>query len=361
MAEDLGERTQAPSSRKREEARDRGQVARSTDFGAGLDLVAAFILLLVFGAPLTAGLAGLLRYVLDDRDSGKMLRSDGAGGSGGIGDLCWWVAQQSVMVAAPIIGILFLITLIAHIVQVGWHPTLQPLMPKLDRLSPLGGLQRIFGTRNTVRTILGVLKIILIGAVVIGVATSEWERIVALSQLEIRAVWTVLLAIITRLLTWTLAVMFIMGVADFAYQRWQLTKDLMMTRQESREEHKSMEGDPEIRGRRLKIARQIALQRLHSSVPKANVIVTNPTHYAVALQYDAKTMAAPKVVAKGADFMAMRIREIAAAHKIPVVERPPLARALYSGVPVGKQIKPEYYEAVAEILAYVYRLQGKAA
>jgi flagellar biosynthetic protein FlhB len=122
-----------------------------------------------------------------------------------------------------------------------------------------------------------------------------------------------------------------------------------------------MEGDPEIRGRRLKIARQIALQRLQTNVPKANVIVTNPTHYAIALQYDPKTMAAPKVVAKGADFMAMRIREIAAAHKIPVVERPPLARALYSGVPVGRQIKPEFYEAVAEILAYVYRLQGKAA
>jgi flagellar biosynthetic protein FlhB len=355
MAEDLGERTQAPSSRRREEARDRGQVARSTDFGAGLDLVAAFILLLVFGAPLTAGLAGMVRYLLDDRDSGKLLREEG------VGDLCRWVAQTAVLVAAPIIGILFLVTLIAHIVQVGWHPTLQPLMPKLDRLNPLGGFQRLFGTRNTVRTILGVLKLILIGAVVVGIATSEWEKIVALSGLEIRAMWSVLLTIITRLLMWTLAIMLIIGIVDFAYQRWQLTKDLMMTRQESREEHKSMEGDPEIRGRRLKIARQIALQRLQTNVPKANVIVTNPTHYAIALQYDPKTMAAPKVVAKGADFMAMRIREIAAAHKIPVVERPPLARALYSGVPVGRQIKPEFYEAVAEILAYVYRLQGKAA
>ncbi|HMN40349.1 MAG TPA: flagellar biosynthesis protein FlhB [Phycisphaerales bacterium] len=351
MAEDLGEKTQAPSSRKREEARDRGQVARSTDFGAGTDLIVAFILLLVFGAPLTAGLAGLIRFLLDDRDSGKMLRSEG------IGDLCWWTAQQAVLVAAPIIVVLFLITLVAHILQVGWHPTLDPLMPKLDRLSPMKGFQRLFGTRNVVKTILGVIKITMLCLVVVGVSMSEWERIVALSQLEVRAMWSVLLVIITKLLGWTLLVMLVIGIADFAYQRWQMTRDLMMTRQESREEHKSMEGDPEIRGRRLKIARQIALQRLHTNVPKANVIVTNPTHYAVALQYDAKTMAAPKVVAKGADFMAMRIREIAAAHKIPVVERPPLARALYAGVPVGKQIKPEYYEAVAEILAYVYRLQ----
>jgi flagellar biosynthetic protein FlhB len=355
MAEELGERTQAPTGRRREEARQRGQVARSQEFGAGLDLVAAFILLLVFGAPLTAGLAGILRYLLDARDSGAIVRDDG------LADLCRWTGEHTLVVAAPIIGILFLITFIAQIVQVGWNPTLEPLMPTLNRLNPLSGFQKLFGTRNLVRTGLGLLKMIVIGAIVVHIARSEWEKIIALSQLEVRAAWVLVLQILVRLLTCTLVVMLLIGVADYVYQRWQLTKDLMMTRQEVREEHKSMEGDPEMRGRRLKIARQIALQRLRSSVPKANVIVTNPTHYAVALQYDAKSMAAPKVVAKGADFMALRIREIAAAHKIPIVERPPLARALYAGVPVGRQIKPEFYEAVAEILAYVYRLNNQRA
>jgi flagellar biosynthetic protein FlhB len=362
MAEDLGDKSQAPSGRKREEARDRGQVARSQEFGAGLDLMAAFILLLVFGAPLTAGLAGMLRYLLDSRDSGQLLRVEQAGTTGAVGglaDLCRWAGEHTIIVSAPIIGILFVITFITHILQVGWHPTLEPLMPTLNRLDPLAGVQRLFGTRNIVKTALGLLKLILIGAIVIHVARGEWEKMIALPQLEVRAMWFVLMQIITRLLTWVLTIMLLIGIADYVYQRWQLTKDLMMTRAEAREEQKSMEGDPNMRGRRLKVARQIALQRLQVNVPKANVIVTNPTHYAVALQYDAKTMAAPKVVAKGADFMAMRIREIAVANKIPIVERPPLARALYAGVPVGRQIKPEFYEAVAEILAYVYRLANK--
>lgn len=355
MADDLGEKTQAPSGRKREEARDQGQVARSQDLGAGIDLWAAFILLLVFGTPLAAGLAGMLRYLLDDRDSGAMLRGEG------MGDLCRWVAQNTIIIAAPILLILFVITFLAQVVQVGWHPTLMPLMPKLDRLDPLKGVQRLFGLRNSVRTLTGIIKMTLVGAIVTYVVMSDWERIIALAQLDVRSMWTVIMAIITRLLIWTLAALLVIGLADYFYQRWQLTKDLMMTRQEVKEEHRSMEGDAETKGRRMKIARQMAMQRMAKAVPKANVIVTNPTHYAVALQYDPATMSSPKVVAKGADFMAMRIREIAAAHKIPIVERPPLARALYSGVPVGKHIRPEFYEAVAEILAYVYRLQGKSA
>ncbi len=355
MADDLGEKTQAPSGRRREEARGRGQVAKSQDLSAGLDLWAAFILLLVFGAPLAAGLAGMLRYLLDDRDSGTMLRSEG------VADLCRWATQNTVIVVAPILLILFGVTFLAQVVQVGWHPTLEPLMPKLDRLDPLKGVQRLFGMRNAVKTLTGIFKMLLIGTIVAYVVMSDWNRIIALAQLDVRSMWTVILAIITRLLLWTLAVLLVIGLADYFYQRWQMTKDLMMTRQEVKEEHRSSEGDTETKGRRMKLARQIAMQRLAKNVPKANVIVTNPTHYAVALQYDPKTMASPKVVAKGADFMAMRIREIAAAHKIPIVERPPLARALYSGVPVGKQIRPEFYEAVAEILAYVYRLQNKAA
>lgn len=355
MAEELGEKTQAPSARKREEARQRGEVARSQDFGAGIDLVGAFILLLVLGAPLTAGLAAMLRYLLDSRESGGTLRGDG------IGELCTWAATNTVLIAAPIMLILFAINFVAQVVQVGWHPTVEPLTPKLDRLDPIKGLKRLFGRRNVVKTVLGVIKLSLVAAVVVHVVSSDWHRIVGLASLEVRAVWVVLMEILTRLLLWVLAVLLIVGIADLAFQRWQQTQDLKMTRQEVKEEHRSMEGDAEIKGRRLRIARQIALQRLHASVPKANVIVTNPTHYAVALQYDPKSMGSPKVIAKGADFLAMRIREIAAAHRIPVVEKPALARALYAGVPVGKQISPEFYEAVAEILAYVYRLQGKAA
>jgi len=156
-------------------------------------------------------------------------------------------------------------------------------------------------------------------------------------------------------------ILIVLAAADLWYQRWQHTEDLKMTRQEVKQDMKNMNGDPEMKQRRARVARQLALQRAGSAVPAADVIVTNPTHYAVALKYDNDTMGAPKVVAKGADFMALQIRKLAAVHGIPLVERKPLARALYANVEVGQEVPEEHYAAVAEILAYVYRISGKAA
>ncbi len=148
-------------------------------------------------------------------------------------------------------------------------------------------------------------------------------------------------------------------LSDYIYQRWQRSRDLRMSKQEIKEEMRRMEGDPQMKARRARVARQLALQRINQSVPRADVVVTNPTHYAVAMQYDSKTMKSPKVVAKGADFLAMRIRQIAMANGIPLVERKAVAQALYKGVEVGQEVPPEFYNAVAEILAYVYRLSGR--
>jgi flagellar biosynthetic protein FlhB len=155
------------------------------------------------------------------------------------------------------------------------------------------------------------------------------------------------------------ALLIVLAIIDYAFQRWKHEQDLKMSKQEVKEEMKRMEGDPLVKQRRARVARQLAMQRVAAAVPKADVVVTNPTHFAVALQYDTKSMRAPKVVAKGADFMAMRIRQIAAVHGIPIIERKPLARALYAGVEIGQEIPPEHYAAVAEILAYVYRLAGR--
>ncbi|MHC5023403.1 MAG: EscU/YscU/HrcU family type III secretion system export apparatus switch protein, partial [Planctomycetota bacterium] len=157
------------------------------------------------------------------------------------------------------------------------------------------------------------------------------------------------------------AVLLLLGFIDFFYQKWKHTQDLRMTKQQVKDEMKQAEGDPEVKKRRLRMQQQIAMQRINASVPKADVVVTNPEHIAVALQYDANRMNAPRVVAKGADFLALRIRQIAVQHGIPVVERKPLARALYREVPVGREVPPEFYQAVAEILAYVYRLGGRVA
>lgn len=353
MAEDLGEKTEAPSARRLREARNRGQVAKSTDFGSAIDLVGGFIALLILGSGMVAGLTALLRYVLDDRNSGPAFDLASLETTGRTTFI------QMLIIAAPFLAVMFVLSFLAQFVQVGWHTTLTPITPKLDKLSPIRGFSRLFSRRNVVRTGLGVLKISIIGLVGTLIVRAHLPQIAALARLEATAAFVVMGKIIAAMCVWMLAVMLILGLIDLWYQRWQHMRDLKMTKQEVKDELRSMEGDVETKGRRLRMARQIALQRLKQAVPKADVVVTNPTHFAVALQYDPKTMAAPKVVAKGADFMAFRIREIAAANRIPIIEKPALARALYADAAIGKAIDPEFYEAVAEILAYVYRLQGK--
>lgn len=355
MAEELGERTELPSGRKRTDARQQGRVARSSFLAAGAGLFAGIMLLGMFGSELVSGMAALVRTMLDSRLSGSALSIQS------VIDAAEWTGLHGAMLVAPMLAIMVVIALVLEVGQVGWSPTLQPLIPKLDRLNPFGGFGKLFSTRNTVKTGVSALKMALFIVVCVVIISGEWNAILRLPELELRPMIAELLRILWRICVWLVSILFIVGLADAAYQRWQLTQDLKMTKQEVKEEQKMMEGDMSLKGRRLRLARQIALQQVRATVPKADVVVTNPTHFAVALKYDADSMAAPKVVAKGADFLAFRIREIAAANNIPIVERPPLARALYAGVPVGKPIKPEFYEAVAEILAYVYRIAGRAA
>ncbi len=354
MAEDLGEKTELPTSRRRGEARERGQVARSTFLGPSVGMISGLIILVVMGSTITAGLAAILRTLLDVRATATLDVEH-------IASAARWAFTHAALLSAPFFLVLVLVALLSEIVQVGWHPTTQPLSPSLERLDPLKGIGKLFGKRNLIRTLISLGKLIAAVVVVVIIAVQEWTALLTLAFLDIGPMVEQMLRILYRICVWLLALLAVVAVIDLVYQRWQLTQDLRMTKQEVKEEQKQQEGDLELKGRRLRLARQIALQRINSAVPKADVIVTNPTHFAVALKYEPGTMAAPKVVAKGSDYLAFRIREVAAAHNIPIVERPPLARALYTAVPVGKQIKPEFYEAVAEILAFVYRVSGRAA
>lgn len=355
MAEEMGERTELPSGRKRSEARQQGQVARSVILSSGVGLVTSSILIVLFGTTLTAGMASMVRSLLHEGTTGSSISIAHVLAS------VQWVMTRAAIMLAPMMAILMLVAIVTEWYQVGWAPTLTPLVPNLARLNPFTGFGKLLSKRNAIKSLLSTLKMGLLILVVAMIIRSEWERVLALPLLELRPMLGEVLRIIWRVIVWLLSVMMTIAVADFVYQKWQITEDLRMTKNEVKEEQKMMEGDLEMKGKRLRAARQIALQRIQSSVPKADVVVTNPTHFAVALKYESGKMDAPKVVAKGADFLAFRIREIAAANNVPIVERPPLARALYAGVPVGKQIKPEFYEAVAEILAYVYRIAGKAA
>jgi flagellar biosynthetic protein FlhB len=231
----------------------------------------------------------------------------------------------------------------------------------MRKLNPLAGFKRIFGISGAVKSGLDIFKVVIVLAVAIPTIVQHGREIVLLPYLASMQALSVVGDMVYSLAIRILAVLIILGILDFLYQRWKHTSDLRMTKQQVKDEMKQSEGDPEVKRRRIRMQQQIAMQRINSAVPKADVIVTNPEHISIAIQYDQATMRAPKVVAKGADFLAMRIRQIALQHGIPIVERKPLARALYKEVAVNREIPPEFYKAVAEILAYVYRLSGVTA
>lgn len=355
MAEELGERTEQPTARRLSEARGRGQVAKSQDLGAAVDLTAAFLVIAAFGGTALGMLGSMMRRVLQNEAGGDPRRAEA------IGETVASVARDAAWILVPGLAVMFAAACVAQLGQVGWLFTTEPLKPKFSKLNPINGVKKIVGLRNVVRTSVNVWKLAAIMIVATLVIRSQLPELVALPKLTMTGAMYMLALKVLEVVLWLLPLLLVLGFIDWLYQRWQHTRDLRMTRQEVKDERRSSEGDPDVKRRRYKMAYEIALQRIQHAVPKADVVVTNPTHFSVALRYDAATMRAPKVIAKGADHMAFRIRQVAIASGVPLVERPPLARALYAGVEVGQEIRPEFYEAVAEVLAYVYRLAGRAA
>jgi len=354
VAEELGERSEAPTGRRLGEARGRGKVPKSQDFGSVIDLIGGVLLLLLLGGWIVTALTELTRSLLtgagsDWIDPSLMIASAAD------------TAQKAIFIASPFLLLMAIVALIQQFGQVGFLFTLKPLEPKLSKLNPISGFKRLLSVRTLVKTGLDILKMSVLIMVISALTASRRAELLALSQLGLQEAWAMLLILCRELLIWMLAILLVLAVLDLMYQRFQHRKDLKMTKQQVKDERKSMEGDPETKARRMKLGRELVMQRLRAAVPTADVVVTNPTHYAVALRYDADRMVSPKVVAKGADALAFRIREIAAASRVPIIEKPPLARALYATVDVGQQIPAEHFQAVAEILAYVYRMEGRAA
>jgi len=245
--------------------------------------------------------------------------------------------------------------------QTGLMLTGKPLLPKFSKINPLSGVKRLVDARAAIRLVMSLGKVAIISAVAIFMIMADIDEIAALPMMTLGAAMAASGHMTFMLAIKLAALLVVLALMDFAFQKYQHVKDMRMTKQEVRQEMKDMDGDPMMKQRRQRVARQLAMQRMAQQVPQADVILTNPTHLSIALRYDSDSMRAPKVIAKGADFMAMRIRQIATANGIPLVERKPLARALYSSVEVGDEVPEEHYAAVAEILAYVYRLSGKVA
>lgn len=266
---------------------------------------------------------------------------------------------QILIVCVPFFAFGFVVTALISVIQVGWKVTGKPLQPKFDKFNPINGFKRIFSKDSIFELIKSILKIFVIIYVAYTSIRGNAQDIFILYEIPLmQAIMLCGTVIINAGLKISL-VYLVIGLADFIYQKYRFNEDMKMTKQEIKDEFKNTEGNPEIKGRQRQRMREASRRRMMQDVPKADVVITNPTHFAVAIKYDAETSKAPVVLAKGEDYLAQKIKEAAREHHIEIVENKPLARMLYANVDIGQEIPPELYQAVAEILAMVYNMREK--
>lgn len=352
-SDDMGEKTEDATPKRRQEARDEGKVAKSTDFGAVFMLIAGMLVIFISTGMMFERGARMVRASLEG-DSFAIMVDPGE-----IPGIIALFAREAAWAIAPVLGFIFLSAVIGQISQVGLLFAPKSIKPSLNKISPIAGVKRLFSLTSLAKAALDILKITIISIVAILTIKQYESRLLGLAELEVvpgllSSGW-----IIVDFTIRVVIVLILIGVADLTFQRWKYKEDMKMTKQQVKDEFKNADGDPEVKKRRMRMAQQIAMQRVNTAVPTADVIVTNPEHYSIAIRYDQETMVAPVVVAKGVDSLAMRIRQIAMRNDIPIVERPPLARGLYRDVEVGGPIPEDFFTAVAEVLAYVYQLEGR--
>jgi len=352
MPDQNGEKTQDATPHRRQKAREEGQVAQSQDLASSVLLVGGVLTIMWFGGRVADSLA---------RHARRQLGGEPWLGADPEFFVAYWQATVRELGTSllPIFTAVMILGVAVNLAQVGFLFLPKRVAPDLSRISPLKGVKRIFSASGAMRLGLGVFKIIIVGAVGLW---SLWDkRALLLSMVELAPgqVATNLLDLLFETALWIGVALVVLALIDYAFQRWKYEQDLKMTTEEVRDEMRNLQGDPQVIARRRAVQRQLVLNRLSSAVPKADVVVTNPTELAIAIQYDIETMAAPVIVAKGAGVVARRIRELALEAGIPIVERKPLAQALYREVELNHPIPQRLYAAVAELLAYVYQLQGK--
>ena len=353
MAEESGEKSHDATPHRRQQAREQGQVAYSQDLGSAALLLVGVLVLSYYG------------YAVIDHVMFFMERQLSTGGGSLVADdrelivISDSVLKTFGVSMLPILAVMTVAGILSTVLQIGLLFVPEKIQPDVTRLSILAGLKRILSLQGVVKLGFGMIKILIVCAIAATVIQGRWNEILFASELELPDLARLLIEVIFATALWVGATLFALALLDFGFQKWKFEQDLMMTHQEIREEMKNMQGDPQIISRRRQIQRQMALNRIGDKVPKADVVVTNPTELAIAIQYDPETMAAPVVVAKGAGVIAQRIRKLALENNIPVVERKPLAQLLYREVDVNRPIPDQSYGAVAEVLAYVYQLKGK--
>ncbi len=352
MASDKSDRTEKPTPKKLADARKKGQVAQSREIPSAMILLASLGFFYFAGGFMFQRLEGLIAgsYLqLNDPVLQNALSASA---------LARWCFDEVLVILMPIMLTLMVVGILANVSQFGFLIKEDALMPDFKKINPLSGLRRLVSLKSLVELGKSVFKIIFIGSIAYLILKQDLDVIPTLTQMEVAHIMVFTGESAFKIAFFVCLGLIVLAATDFAYQRWQHQKELMMTKQEIKEERKLMDGDPQIKSRIRSMQIEMARRRMMEMVPEADVVITNPTHLAIAIQFDAETMAAPTVVAKGADHMAQRIRETAQTHDVPLVENKPLARSLYKTTEIGDPVPVELYQAIAEVLAYVYRLKG---
>lgn len=347
------EKTEAPTPKRRKEARDKGQVAKSPEVHSAAVLSAAFGAFFFTGVWMYGKLADMMRWSFG---SSLNLDLDISSTYMVLSKMMW----LSFWILSPLVLTIAAAGIASNLIQTGFLFTGYPLTPRLSRLDPVAGIRRILSLRGFFELAKSLVKILLISFIVYVLLKGEVEKVPALIRLEPGDIFIYICKTALKIGLYVCLSLCFLALIDYAWQRWEYEKELRMTFQELKDETRETEGDPKIKARIKSIQMDIQRRRMMAAMPNADVVITNPTRIAVAVQYDPAEMSAPTVIAKGAGFIAVKIREAAQQYNVPLVENKPLAGALYKTVDIGSSIPVDLYRAVAEILAYVYRLKGKA-
>jgi flagellar biosynthetic protein FlhB len=346
------EKTEEATPRKREQARNKGQVFKSAELVGAVTLLTTYLVLRYAGPNIAGRVVSFARNLWVDGAHQDWSEA-------GVRLLLIQMLLLTAMAVAPVVLLAALAGVGANLIQVGFLLTATPMTPKWERISPASGLKRLFSKRSLAELFKALFKMCFIGVIAYRTVAADLDRFPLLLGMETIEVVSFLSGLVSRMILWVAVSMLVLALFDYAYQRYEYEQSLRMTKQEVKDEFKQTEGNPEIRSRIKQKQREMARRRMMQELPKADVVVTNPTHYAVALSYKPGEMAAPRVLAKGAGAVALRIRELSAEHNVPIVENPPLARELFRVSEVGETVPFELYQAVAEVLAFVYQTKEK--
>ncbi|MBU0943431.1 MAG: flagellar biosynthesis protein FlhB [Proteobacteria bacterium] len=344
-----GEKTESPSSKRRDDFRKKGQVAQSKEVQTAAIFTMVLLLWIFYMPRFWAGLSQLIASIFNSI-------AEFEGTATAVTTLFFFITKELAILLYPLFLLVIIIGFFTTVFQIGWLFTTQPLTPDLSKLDPIKGMARFVSMRSFVDMIKSIVKVGLIGWVAYSTVYNNFEEALTLIDTSPWAAVLYMARIAALILAKVCALLILIGALDFFYTRHEMEEKMKMTKQEVKEEYKETEGDPFIKNQIRRIQQEMARKRMMAEVPEADVVITNPTHLAVAIKYDMQTMDAPIVVAKGADLVAMRIREIARENNIPLIENPPVARLLHK-IDLGASVPEELFKAVAEILAHVYSLK----